>query len=979
MDYKENNAYELIKEESLESVQSRGLLLRHKKSGARIVILSNRDENKVFSIGFRTPPCDNTGTPHIIEHTVLCGSRKFPLKDPFIELVKGSMNTFLNAMTYPDKTVYPVASCNDKDFSNLMDVYLDSVFYPNIYSNINIFRQEGWHYEAERPEDDLTINGVVYNEMKGAFSSPDSVLEREILRSLYPDTAYRYESGGDPAEIPQLTYEKYLEFHRTYYHPSNSYIYLYGDMDINERLEFLDREYLCHFDSAPVDSALTLQPPFQTPRELRREYPVSASESEEKNTYLSVSWSIGTALDQYHYIAFELLDYALLSSQGSPIRQALVEAGIGDDIYGGFDSGIYQPYFSVIAKHAEESQKEEFLSVIDRTLREQVEKGINRRDLLSALNSAEFKFREGDYGRFPKGLMIGLQLMDSWLYDENQPFLHLDELRVFDELRKKLDTDYYERLVQTWMIENPHRSAVTAVPKRGLNGVREAAQKEALKQYKDSLDPEEIQRLIRETEAVHQFGAEESTQEALRTIPMLSREDMKKEAEPFSNVASRVSDIPVLYHEYETNGIIYADLLFDLHDLPEELLPYAGIYRHLLGKLDTDTYTYRELTAEIGLHTGGVWEEINVYADLKQAGGYHPAFEARTKVLAQNYRKAQELMESILFHTRFTDKERISNVLAEAKSQLRTELSENGHAAGVTRALSHTSGRYRFQDLVSGIAYYQVLEDIVNHFEERWPELQHTLTGLGQQIFTADRLQVSVTCLPDLRPEFEQNFPDFAGRLYASGKRMPQMLQPRLPKAEGFTDASMIQYVTEAGHFDTARYPYHGSMRIFKSIMSFDYLWNRIRVKGGAYGCSAAITRSGDVYFTSYRDPKLKESLAVYEAVPEYLKNFTIDSRDMTKFVIGTFSEMDAPLSPAAKGRRSLLAAVSGLTWEDVQKEREEVLRADTEQIRGLADALADACRDREICVIGNEDTLKKEKSLFDALTALAQNKQENA
>lgn len=431
MSLKKPDAYELIEERRVEDLNSDGYLLRHRKSGARILLLSNDDNNKVFSVGFRTPPPDSTGVPHILEHSVLCGSKKYPVKDPFVELVKGSLNTFLNAMTYPDKTVYPVASCNDKDFKNLMNVYMDAVFYPNIYVHEEIFRQEGWHYELESPEDDLTINGVVYNEMKGAYSSPEDVLDREIYSSLYPDTAYALESGGDPDVIPSLTYEGFLDFHRKYYHPANSYIYLYGDMDMEERLIWLDEEYLSKFERIEIDSKVELQKPFEKTREIRKKYSVTEEETLENQTYLSYSTVIDTSLNREYYLAFQILEYALLEAPGAPLKQALLDKKIGKDIISSYENGIYQPFFSVIAKNANTSDKEAFLATIRETLEEIVKKGIDRKSLWAGINYFEFKYREADFGSYPKGLMYGLQAYDSWLYDEKQPFMHIEANDTF--------------------------------------------------------------------------------------------------------------------------------------------------------------------------------------------------------------------------------------------------------------------------------------------------------------------------------------------------------------------------------------------------------------------------------------------------------------------------------------------------------------------------------------------------------------------
>ena len=451
MSIKDLQTYEIITEENLSGIQTRGTLLRHKKSGARVLLMENDDPNKVFSIGFRTPPSDSTGVPHIMEHSVLCGSKNFPAKDPFVELVKGSLNTFLNAMTYPDKTVYPVASCNDKDFQNLMHVYMDAVFYPNIYQHEEIFRQEGWSYRLESPEGKLSYNGVVYNEMKGAFSSPESVLDRVVLNTLFPDTSYANESGGDPEEIPKLTYQQFLDFHRTYYHPSNSYIYLYGDMDMGEKLRWLDEEYLSGFEKMDVDSRIKYQEPFEEMVEKRIPYSIASDESLEDNTYLSYNKVIGTSLDRELYLAFQILDYALLSAPGAPLKKALTEAGIGKDIMGSYDNGIYQPIFSVIAKNANLSQKEEFLKVIGEVLQELVKNGIDRKALEAGINYHEFRYREADFGSYPKGLMYGLQILDSWLYDDTKPFIHIDVLDVFEFLKEKLDTGYYENLIQRYL------------------------------------------------------------------------------------------------------------------------------------------------------------------------------------------------------------------------------------------------------------------------------------------------------------------------------------------------------------------------------------------------------------------------------------------------------------------------------------------------------------------------------------------------
>ena len=562
------NAYEVLQTEELSDLKSKGTLLKHKKSGARVLLMENDDENKVFTIGFRTPPSDSTGVPHIMEHSVLCGSKEFPVKDPFVELVKGSLNTFLNAMTYPDKTVYPVASCNDKDFQNLMHVYMDAVFYPNIYQNDKTFRQEGWSYKLDNPDGELTISGVVYNEMKGAFSSPEGVLDRVVLNSLFPDNAYSVESGGDPDVIPELTYEQFLDFHRKYYHPSNSYIYLYGDMNMEEKLRWLDEKYLSNFENEPVDSEIHLQKPFTEMKEVVQEYSIASEESEEDNTYLSYNKVIGTTLDEKLYLAFEILDYALLSAPGAPLKKALLDAGVGKDISGSYDNGVYQPIFSVISKNANVEQKEEFVRVIEDTLKDIVKNGINKKALRAGINYHEFRFREADFGNYPRGLMYGLQLFDSWLYDETKPFIHMQAIPTFEFLKEQVETGYFEELIQKYLLDNTHGSIVIIKPERGRTARMDKELADKLQAYKDSLSKEEIDALVKATKELEEYQEEESAPEDLAKIPVLGREDISREIAPIYNKELETGGVKLVHHEVETNGIGYTALLFDLSGIP---------------------------------------------------------------------------------------------------------------------------------------------------------------------------------------------------------------------------------------------------------------------------------------------------------------------------------------------------------------------------------------------------------------------------
>ena len=963
--------YEILDEHRVEDVQSDGFILRHKKSGARIAILSNNDDNKVFYIGFRTPPEDETGVPHIIEHTTLCGSKKFPVKDPFIELAKGSLNTFLNAMTYPDKTVYPVASCNDQDFKNLMDVYLDAVFNPNITKYEEIFKQEGWHYELTGKDDELKINGVVYNEMKGAYSSPDEVLSSQIYRSLFPDNTYSKDSGGNPEYIPKLTYEAYLDFYHKYYHPSNSYIYLYGDMDVVERLEWLDKEYLSLYDYKKVNSEINKQPAFDEIKNVEAQYSITMDDSQENKTYLSYNRVVGDTLDEMLYQAFDVLDYALVSSPGAPVKQALIDAGIGDDVYGSYDAGILQPVFSFVAKNANASQADEFESIIENTLKEVVKTGINKEALLAGINSSEFKFREADFGQFPKGLLFGLNCLDSWLFDDMKPFIHLECLGTFAKLRKAVDTDYFEKLIQEYLLDNTHGSSVTVKPKRGLGNEREETLAKELSDYKASLSDEEIKKLIEDTEHLKKYQEEPSSDEDLRKLPMLTRADMKKNAMPFSNIEDELLDVKVVRHDIESNGIDYISFLFDAGDFAQSELGYLGFFTNALGLVSTEKYSYTDLANATNIYTGGISTGTASHPDIKDRNNFVFKFEVKLKVLEKNLDKALELMEQMLLTADFTDTKRLGELVAQIKARLQANLSSSGHLVAAMRSMSSFSRYALYQDELKGIAFYRSICRIEKELSESPKSVSDKLAAIAKKLFARNRMLISFTgnneAYGNAKPSLEKVIAGF-DKMSAIGNQAEVHFNTA---KEAFIDASQIQYVAKTGDFICEGYEYTGALRLLRIILSYDYLWINVRVKGGAYGCMNTFLRSGESYFVSYRDPNLSDTLDVYDRIPEYIKSFSPDERDMTKYIIGTFSALDTPMNPEAKGSRSLSAYLEGITYEQIQKERNEILNAQPEDIRRLADLVEAVLKKDSICVIGNENMIKESAGLFENVEKL--------
>lgn len=959
------NAYEVLKEEELQDIHSKGWLLRHKKTGARVMLIENSDENKVFNIAFRTPPKNSTGVAHILEHSVLCGSREFPLKDPFVELVKGSLNTFLNAMTYPDKTCYPVASCNDRDFQNLMHVYLDAVFYPNIYKKEEIFRQEGWNYHLEKKEGPLKYNGVVYNEMKGAFSSPDDVLEREIMNSLFPDTTYGCESGGDPVNIPDLSYEEFLDFHRQYYHPSNSFIYLYGNMDMEEKLEFLDSHYLSAFDSLVIDSEIRDQEAFAQVKDIQKSYPVSEDEGEEDNTYLSYNMVVGEAADINLSLAFEVLDYALLSAPGAPLKQALLDAKIGKDIYGSFEDGIKQTYFSIVAKGANLSRKEEFIKVIRDTLTKIAEEGIDKKAVTAGINYYEFRFREADFSSYPKGLMYGLDILSSWLYDDTKPFCEVQLLEGFEFFKKALEEGYFEELIRKYLLDNTHGAILSLVPEKGLAAKRDKELEEKLENYRKSLSDEELTRMVEKTKALEAYQEAEEAPEALTCIPMLSREDIKKEITGLTNEEHHVEDSLFLYHDVCTNGIGYADLLFEIHDFDVDTVHYLGLLKSVLGAVDTENYTYGELFNEVNARTGGIAYGIEVFDDAQDTDAFRAMFAVRGKALYPEMDFMFSMIREVLTTSKLDDIKRLYEIIARVRSRAQASLASAGHSTAVLRGASYASPMAAFQDEMAGIGYYQFIEKLEKDFDSCKDEIVKNLRKVMEEVLRPENFCVSYT---GERESLDVVKAQAAGikKVLFNGQKPESVKQaPCIKKNEAFKTSGQVQYVAQNGNFRKKGLEYTGALEILKVILSYDYLWINLRVKGGAYGCMSGFKRNGESFLVSYRDPHLKRTLEVYQGVPDYIRAFEADEREMTKYIIGTISNKDVPRTPQMQGSISKTAYFSNVTEDMLQKERNQILGAQKEDIQKLAALVEAVLSDDQICVVGSETAIEKAEDVF--------------
>jgi len=950
-----------------------GILYEHIRTGAGIAVLKNSDPNKVFMIAFRTTPDNSTGVAHIMEHSVLCGSEKFPLKDPFVELAKGSLNTFLNAMTYPDKTVYPVASCNDADFMNLMDVYLDAVFHPNIYREEKIFLQEGWHYE---PADggELQINGVVYNEMKGAFSSPDSVLERYTLNSLYPHTTYGYESGGDPDCIPELKYEEFLKFHQKYYHPSNSRIWLCGDMDMEEKLLWIDEHYLSKYEKISVDSEVTEEPPFQTPVMLEKAYAVTPEDETENRTYLSENYVIPKIGDSLTDLAWEAMDFVLLSAPGAPLKEELIRRGFGEEIYGGYNAGIRQPYFSVVAKNTEKEKLTAFREAVEEILGGIIRNGFDRTSLMAALNYLEFKYREEDYGRTPAGLEYGLSALESWLYD-GSPWQFLTYQKEFDELKKRMDSRFYEDLLAACIENNSHRSEVVIVPERGLSEKKDAQLKEKVAAYRASLTAAEYEDLCRKAEELEAWQEEEDSEEQKRCLPVLKLSDIGSEREKI-RVCEKDN---VIYSELPTHGIAYLRLIYDLSSFSEEELQLAAFLKVLYGELNTKTHTYKELSDRILMTTGGVdfslgSQVLGIEPGVPQP--FFPLFSVEIRALKEGIAEGLNIGFEILETTSFEDVRRIADKLLEAKSQAQSMLDCAAHLLAVNRSKSYSEATARFSDLTGGVEWYDFLCGMAACVRD--PEKLRAFTDrlrIVSEKIAASRFDVALGGDDELLGEVNR-------ALNAAGRRnraelsvreiMPcQTVQPVGQRNEGFKTGSMVNYVARTGNYLEAGDCYDGAAEVLKIMLNYEYLWVNLRVKGGAYGCMSGFTGSGRGWFVSYRDPNLPETDRIYGELPDWLEQADIPEEKVLKYIIGAIAVQDQPVTVSLRAARALNDYYLKLTDEWNRKIREDILHCTPDKLRSFAKGIRRLLAEGNICAVGQSAKVEENRQMFGSVREL--------
>lgn len=960
--------FQLIDKKEIKEIKVTAYRYQHLQSGAELMHYECDDDNKVFMIGFKTVPEDNTGCPHIMEHSVLNGSKNFPAKSTFMELVKGSMNTFVNALTFTDMTCYPVASTNNKDFINLMRVYLDAVFFPNIYNEPNILHQEGWHLELTSEDAPLKYKGVVYNEMKGALSSPENSINRKSRQAQFPDTPYGFESGGDPEAIPELTYEKFIAFHQKYYHPANSKITLYGDMDIEETLKIIDEEYLSQFEDNNEKVQIPLQKPFGKTKVLKMEIPVEEGKDIEDQYYLALNWTYGQITDKYLSQTLKALAEMLMDTPASPLKKAIQDSGYAKDSTIVVEDDILQPTVFLLCKQVKKENIEPLTKLIKQELKRIVKEGLDKKLIEAVINKMEFNLREAQYRFYPRGLIYALNSQGLWMHNGN-PVDKLAFEPMLKELRKGLKEPYFEELIEKAILNNKHSSQITFVPVPGLIQKMEQETAEKLAALKKKMTKKEIAKLIEFNKKLIQWQQEPETKENLEKIPMLSLSDLNPEAKHYPTEEDIWNDIKLLKHPANTNGIVYFKSYFDLAHAEEEDLPWIKLYTQLVEWMNSENYSYAKRSTEIDSNTGGIYLDIALYDSYQTPDDILPKILLRGKAVKNKFGKLMELASDFALKPLFDEPERLKKLLAELKAKSEAMLPFKGHTIAIQRMLKPLSQIYHWIDITNGLGYYHFLCDLVSSMDSAIDEIMEELNWIKKTFFTTHNMIISITADEDIIPSAIEKLGTFADNVSTEAFAPVESHFAVRQFNEGIYAPVQVQFCAKGGNFFRKGFSYSGKLRVLNNILRSSYLYQELRVKGGAYGNMSDFTLGGYLYFVSYRDPNLRETLEVYNTIPEFLRNFDCDKREFDKYIIGEISSLDFPLTPEGIGDKADEDYITGFTFEDRQQIRDEVLSAKIEDMRNYAELIEAVMSKNHYAVFGSESKVKEAADLFDAIT----------
>jgi presequence protease len=951
------SGFELVQDLWVAEVNSAVRFYRHKKTGAQVLSLTNKDENKVFGITFRTPPDESTGLPHIMEHSVLCGSRKYPVKEPFVELLKGSLKTFLNAFTMPDRTLYPVASQNLKDFYNLVDVYLDAVFFPLLSEHT--LQQEGWHYELDELTQPLVYKGVVYNEMKGVYSSPDNLLWKYIQQTLYPDTIYRFDSGGDPEIIPSLTYPKFKQFHQTYYHPSNAYIYFYGDDPEEDRLKLLDR-YLSLFTVQEMNGSVSPQPLFDQPK--RVEFPYDAGESiEDKKNYLTVNWLLPARLDFETTLGLDILSHVLFGSPASPLRKALLESGLGEDLAGrGADDSLLQISFSSGMKGVTQENLDRLESLILDTLQNLVSQGIDRDTIAASLNTIEFALRENNTGSYPRGLVVMLRVMRDWVHHQDpiSP-LYFEEPLGKIKARFEARESYFEQLIQKYFLENSHRVTLILKPDPGLGERWTSAEQARLTAARQEFTDLDLRKIVENTRILRDLQSTPDTPESLASIPRLQLSDLEREIRVVPQTIEERYGAKILHHDLFTNDILYLDIAFNLQSIPQNLLPYLPLFARALVEIGTEKENYVRLAQRIGQKTGGIFAGtyLSATVDPNEQAAW---FMLRGKATREHSFDLLDIIEDLLLTVRLDDQERFKQMALESKARREAGLIPGGHQVVNTRLRAAFHPSDYLSEMMGGVSYLFFLRNLITEIDKDWPTVLSRLQQLRQLLINRQGMMINGTTDMDQWMEFLPSMEKFILKMPAR-KFVPAAWEfTPLPAHEGLLIPAQVNYVGKGANLFDLGYQLHGSILVINKFLQTTWLWEKIRVQGGAYGGFGTFDQLTGVYaFLSYRDPNLLETLNNYDQTAGFLRQLKLPQEELTKSIIGVISDLDSYQLPDAKGYSAFARTLIGIDDARRQRLRDEVLTTTADHFEDFANVLELVAQSGRVVVLGSSTAIE--------------------
>ncbi len=956
-----SKAFNLIEEKYIPELNSTAKLYSHKRTGARLLSIINDDENKVFSINFRTTPKDSTGVAHILEHSVLGGSEKYPVKEPFVELLKGSLATFVNAFTFPDKTCYPVASQNLQDFYNLIDVYMDAVLHPLITKET--LMQEGWHFEINSPDEPLTYKGVVFNEMKGAYSSPDGVLQSRVMESLFPKHLYGVDSGGDPRHIPDLTYENFRNFWETYYHPSNTFIFMYGNDDPEKRLKMMEG-YLKGYKKQKVRSAVPLAKPFKRAKKVEYAYDAGSDSELENKNYLVVNWLMPDTSDEVLSFSMGILANILIGTPASPLKKALIDSGLGEDLAGlGLESDMRQMIFSTGLKGTRARHAKKIEKLIFSTLENLVRDGIDPDTIAAAINTAEFRLRENNTGSFPRGIALILRALTTWLYDDS-PFKMLGFEDALKEIRTRYSADknYFEKLIQTHLLDNVHRTILRLTPDPELGRRFDEDEKSRLEAIRSALNESQIAELVEQTKKLKELQETPNSNEALETLPFLQLKDLDKKSNSVPVEELQLQDATTLYHDLFTNGIVYLDLGFDLHAIPADLLPLTEIFGRALFEMGTDTEDYTKLSQRIGKSTGGIYADAVSVTALGSRESVIKLFIRGKSTVAQSA-EMLNILKDVLLKTNFDNRKRLKQMVLEEKAGLESGLVPGGHSFVNTclRAQFNESGWAN--DQIKGIAYLFALRELANDIDKKWKSVLKRFEKIRDLLINRNALICNVTLDSESWKTFKPQFESFLAELPAKNIKLSSFnIQPSAQK-EGFTIPAQVNYVGKGANLYQLGYKHDGSVEVILGYLRMTHLWEKIRILGGAYGAFSVFDdRSGVITFISYRDPNLADTLENYDKSAEFLKNLDasrLSDAELTKAIIAAIGDLDAYQLPDAKGYTSLMRHLTGRTDEMRQKTRDQILSTNGEDFIAFGEILEKVAQSDAVAVIGSQSAIE--------------------